>query len=152
MRNSNLTRTVHAAAIAGLIGFSSLGFAQSEALSELGDRANANQATAAQSAPEYPQAQELATALDEYNRQDTEDRIPGHRLDDSHAAPEVTQVARELSSEIEAYNASASEGLVPSTSMPADDGGRGPTPDAQELAAELTRYNASGGSLSAVRF
>ncbi|MES1951428.1 hypothetical protein S4A8_11246 [Salinisphaera sp. S4-8] len=147
------TRIAHTALstalIAGLVGFSSLGFAQSEAVQAL-DAQNA-QPQANATVASHPQADQLAAELDAFNRQDTQGRIVGNGLASSDQSADVSRTAMQLSNEIENYNAQASEGLVPETHMPA-----GTTvhtyPQTEALAAELARYNETGGNLNALRF
>jgi len=149
MNTQITTNALSAALIAGLVGFSSLGFAQSEAVEALNAQ-EAEPATTTQVAA-HPQADQLADELDAFNRQDTEGRIVGHRLTGDSQPAQVSQTAMQLSDEIENYNADASKGLVPETHMPA---GTTPNtyPHSQAIAAELTRYNETGGNLNALRF
>lgn len=150
MKRSTLKIALHTTLISGLLGFSSLGLAQSEAIRALNNQGEAQPRR--QSTPEYTQANQLGSALDAFNRQDTRGRIPGDALTSGGQSQQVSHEARELSAEIDAYNANASKNLVPETRVPTDEHNPTVSAQAQELAAELTRYNATGGSLSSVRF
>lgn len=148
MQHRIAKNAILAGVLAGLAGFSSLGFAQSEALQAL-DAQQAEQNSA--STAYHPEADALAAELDAFNRQDTAGRVVGDRVPADQSSQHVSRMARQLSHDLDAYNASATEGRVPSTHMPAT-ADQSPNPTSQALAAELTRYNETGGSLSAVRF
>ncbi|MES1930562.1 hypothetical protein SADO_14969 [Salinisphaera dokdonensis CL-ES53] len=151
MQNRTVTRIASVAVLASLLGFSTLGFAQSEAVEAM--NARADQATTATTSPQaHPMADALAADLDAHNKQDTEGRLPETHVPADEAPQQVAQQTRQLSADLDAYNASATDGLVPSTHMPANADNHSADPQAQELAAELTRYNQSGGSLNSVRF
>ncbi|MES1948280.1 hypothetical protein C84B14_13053 [Salinisphaera sp. C84B14] len=141
--------TLSAALIAGLVGFSSLGFAQSEAIEDMNARNAQPQETA--SVETHPMADQLAADLDAFNRQHTQDRVVGQQLPQDYEPAQVSQTAMQLSDAIENYNAQASQGLVPETSMPADATPHS-YPQTEALAADLTRYNETGGNLNALSF
>jgi len=150
MKNRTTTQIASLAVVASLLGFSSAGFAQSEAVDALNAR-DAQNDTAAVEAESHPMADALAADLDAFNTQD-EGYAPETHVPANAEQQQVAQQTRELAAEIDAYNASATEGRIPSTHIPADEMHQPNRGDAQELAAELTRYNQSGGSLNSVRF
>ena len=149
MNNAIAKTTLSATLIAGLIGFSSLGFAQSEAI-EAYNAQNAQPQTSSQ-VETHPMADQLAADLDAFNRQHTQGRVISHDLPAGNEQAEVSQTAMQLSDAIENYNAQASQGLVPETSMPADATPHS-YPQTEALAADLTRYNETGGNLNALSF
>ena len=150
MQKRTLKRVGLLTLTAALIGFSSLGLAQSKAIEAL-DTPHAA-AVETTPAPQRSMANSLAADLDAYNQQATAGRVPGDRLPADNTTHHMADSVRDLSQDLDAYNSNATAGRVPETHMPANAAQPDTHPQAQALAAELNRYNDTGGSLASIDF
>ncbi len=127
--------------LAGLLGFSSAGFAQAKAIDALGqdsDRADRD----AVEHTDHSAANQLATALDEYNREATQGRVPETRIPANQAPQDVAEVTRELSARIDAHNNTANPSM--DTHIPAGQASEPAAPVIRQLSADLDAHNRTG--------
>lgn len=155
MQHSTITRIGAAALIAGLVSFSSAGFAQQEALEALNAQAEADQTDAAANSHHAladTLADTLAADLDAYNRQDNFDRGPSTHMPQDHTPQRVTHRIQRLAADLDAYNAAHTHGRLPQTHVPASEVAQSVDYSrADNIAHRLARFNESGGDLSSVQ-
>ena len=151
MQHSTITRIGAAALIAGLVSFSSAGFAQQEALEALNAQAEADQTDAAANS-NHPLSDTLAADLDAYNRQDNIGRGPSTHMPQDHTPQRVTHRIQRLAADLDAYNAAHTHGRLPQTHVPASEVAQSVDYSrADNIAHRLARFNESGGDLSSVQ-
>lgn len=144
--NHTVKTLVGGTLLTGLLGFSSAGLAQSNAIHSL-DTYSAQTGPSTARVTHRAEANQLASWLDEYNNQGIPHGGPGTRMPASQGPQHASVAARQLGGFVEAYNSPhmAGSGLVPKSRTAIAREDTPATPAANELAADLTTYNRSGG-------